>query len=386
MAGWRWLHSSDQPATWPFVLRVLGKAALLFVAFNLLFAWWQPLSLLGQVSLYNGPVTGRQRLPYGENPDRAYNLSLNNLEAMFASHAIAQPKAEDEFRVFLIGDSATWGILLEPAETLAGMLNAADLTAEDDRRVQVYNLGYPIMSLTKDLLLLDQAMQYDPDLIVWLFTLESFPRQKQLFPPLVQHNPAATRDLIAAYDLDLDPQDERFVDLDFWDQTIVGQRRELADWLRLQLYGIPWQATGIDQEATVIERAAEESISDLTARLRAREADATHFLYSPGGGIALVGATPERLIKLSYERLETMALAGTAPRGRDAEEDRALGQALLESLKDRAEHAVVVAAILIGVPCVYVITIRGGWFFLILVDLIILLETVEVVLWGKGAQ
>jgi hypothetical protein len=248
MAGWRWLHSSDQPATWPFVLRVLGKAALLFVVFNLLFAWWQPLLLLGQVSLYNGPVTGRQRLPYGENPDRAYNLSLNNLEAMFASHAIAQPKAEDEFRVFLIGDSATWGILLEPAETLAGMLNAADLTAEDDRRVQVYNLGYPIMSLTKDLLLLDQAMQYDPDLIVWLFTLESFPRQKQLFPPLVQHNPAATRDLIAAYDLDLDPQDERFVDLDFWDQTIVGQRRELADWLRLQLYGIPWQATGIDQD------------------------------------------------------------------------------------------------------------------------------------------
>jgi phosphatidate cytidylyltransferase len=35
------------------------------------------------------------------------------------------------------------------------------------------------------------------------------------------------------------------------------------------------------------------------------------------------------------------------------------------------------AAILIGVPCVYVITMRGGWFFLILVDLIILLGLTE---------
>ncbi len=33
-----------------------------------------------------------------------------------------------------------------------------------------------------------------------------------------------------------------------WDRTIIGSRRELADWFRLQLYGFLWAATGIDQE------------------------------------------------------------------------------------------------------------------------------------------
>jgi hypothetical protein len=34
---------------------------------------------------------------------------------------------------------------------------------------------------------------------------------------------------------------------DFLGKTIVGQRRALADWLRLQLYGFSWAATGVDQ-------------------------------------------------------------------------------------------------------------------------------------------
>jgi hypothetical protein len=84
-------------------------------------------------------------------------------------------------------------------------------------------------------------------LIVWLVTLESFPRDRQLFPPLVQHNTERVRDLIARYDLDLDPDDPRFEEADFLDQTIVGQRRALANWLRLQVYGFSWAATGIDQ-------------------------------------------------------------------------------------------------------------------------------------------
>ena len=104
------------------------------------------------------------------------------------------------------------------------------------------------MSLTKDLMLLDQAMDYEPDLIVWMFTLESFDRADQLDTALVQNNPDAVRDLIKRYDLDLNPDSDTFVEADFWDQTIVGQRRALADLLRLQLYGVAWAETGIDQE------------------------------------------------------------------------------------------------------------------------------------------
>ena len=66
------------------------------------------------------------------------------------------------------------------------------------------------MSLTKDILILSHAMRYEPDLIVWLVTLESFPYDKQLFPPLLQNNPEPVRRLIAAYRLNLDPQSTDF--------------------------------------------------------------------------------------------------------------------------------------------------------------------------------
>lgn len=232
--------------TWRSLFRILLKAAALFALLNLLFAWANPIETLGRVSLYNTLLPGRLRLPYGENPAQSYNLSLNNVPAMFASHVVSRPKAPDEYRVLLIGDSGTWGWLLENDQTLAAQLNAAHLT-ENGRRVTVYNLGYPIMALMKDLLLLDEAMQYQPDLIVWPVTLQSFPREQQLFPPLVQNNAERVRRLIAAYDLNLDPNDPRLVTPTFAERTLVGQRRALADWLRLQVYGFSWAYTGIDQ-------------------------------------------------------------------------------------------------------------------------------------------
>lgn len=57
------------------------------------------------------------------------------------------------------------------------------------------------------------------------------------------------------------------------------------------------------------------------------------------------GATPELLIARAGERIHTMALAGTAPRGASADEDRAHEYALLGSEKEREEHRLVVEAI-----------------------------------------
>jgi hypothetical protein len=205
------------------------------------------LPTLGKISLYNRLVPGRERLPYGENSAESYNLSLNNLKAMFASHEVSRAKAEDEYRVVLIGDSSTWGYLLEPEDTLAGQINRLKLVGADGRLIRAYNLGYPTMSLTKDLMLLDQAVGYSPDLVIWLFTLESFPRHEQLNSPLVQNNPEPVRQLIETYRLNLNANDARFVAYSFLDRTLVGRRREVADWLRLQLYGVKWAATGIDQ-------------------------------------------------------------------------------------------------------------------------------------------
>jgi hypothetical protein len=90
--------------------------------------------------------------------------------------------------------------------------------------------------------------RYEPDLIVWLTTLEAFPRDKQLTSPVVANNPQRVRDLIARYKLQLDPHDPALAQTNGWSRTIIGQRRALADLLRLQFYGVLWGATGIDQE------------------------------------------------------------------------------------------------------------------------------------------
>lgn len=233
--------------TWRVIARVLVKAAILLALCNVLFALLKPIDALGAVSLYNVVLPGRERLPYGEDSARSYNLSLFSLPAMFSSHVVAQPKAADEFRVIVIGDSGAWGWLLKNEDTLATQLTALGLTTPDGRRVVAYNLGYPILALTKDLLILDEALKHQPDLIVWPITLDSLPREKQLFSPLVQHNADRVRRLIDRYDLKLDRNDPRLIERSFWDETLIGRRRDLADWLRLQTYGFSWAATGVDQ-------------------------------------------------------------------------------------------------------------------------------------------
>ncbi len=229
--------------------RVIVKAGVLFALANLIFAALDPMPLLGRISAYNTLIPGRARLPYGDDPATDYNLSPYSLEAMLASHEIAGAAPDSgEFRVLLIGDSATWGFLLPSNQTLVSALSDGGFRAPDGRRVRAFNLGYPIMSLTKDLVLLDLALESRPDLVVWLVTLESFPLDKQLYPPLLQHNASRVRDLIDRYRLRLDPNDSRLVDPSFWDRTVMGRRRDLADLWRLQLYGVLWAATHIDQD------------------------------------------------------------------------------------------------------------------------------------------
>ncbi len=237
---------NDYPITRGFVLRVLLKAGLLFVVLNLLFAWADPLPLLGRISVYNTLVPGRERLPFGENP-ASYNLSLFQLDAMFSSHEISKAKAPDEYRVLLIGDSSIWGILLHPDDTLAGKLNDLNLTTPDGKTIRAYNLGYPTLSVMKDLLILDRAMACQPDMVVWLTTLEAMPDSKQVSSPIIQNNAASVRSLIEQYKLPIPPDNPAFVQPSYLDRTLVGQRRALADLFRLNAYGFLWAATGIDQ-------------------------------------------------------------------------------------------------------------------------------------------
>jgi hypothetical protein len=235
----------EQKQTRVRLFGVLLKATLLFVLFNFAFISLQDIPL-GKLSLYNFVFPGRERFPFGETRE-SYNLSLFDLDAMFASHVLAgAEKTPDEYRILLIGDSSVWGTLLVPDQTLAGQLNARPITA-CGKNVHVYNLGYPTISLMKDLMILDQAKQYHPDMIIWLTTLEAFPKDKQFDSPIVANNSERIRRLIGNYQLPMNPDDPALVNPSKWDQTFMSRRRALADLLRLQIYGALWASTGIDQ-------------------------------------------------------------------------------------------------------------------------------------------
>ncbi|NIS34928.1 MAG: isochorismate synthase, partial [Actinobacteria bacterium] len=60
------------------------------------------------------------------------------------------------------------------------------------------------------------------------------------------------------------------------------------------------------------------------------------------GSSTFVGASPELLVTREADRFQLRPLAGSAPRGATADEDRRLGDGLLASEKDRLEHAIVV--------------------------------------------
>ena len=74
----------------------------------------------------------------------------------------------------------------------------------------------------------------------------------------------------------------------------------------------------------------------LLSRLAARFPDCWTFAVD-----GLLGATPELLLRRTGRRLSARVLAGTAPRGAGAADER-LAAALLGSAKDRAEHALAV--------------------------------------------
>ncbi len=59
-------------------------------------------------------------------------------------------------------------------------------------------------------------------------------------------------------------------------------------------------------------------------------------------GVSIVGASPERYMKLTGDWVETRPIKGTKPRGKTPEEDLELAESLLNSRKDRAENIMIV--------------------------------------------
>jgi menaquinone-specific isochorismate synthase len=69
------------------------------------------------------------------------------------------------------------------------------------------------------------------------------------------------------------------------------------------------------------------------------------YIYSVAG---MFGASPELLVKVNHSEFSARVLAGTAGRGTDPGVDQAIGAALIESPKNRAEHKFAIDSLVVS--------------------------------------
>jgi anthranilate synthase component I len=82
---------------------------------------------------------------------------------------------------------------------------------------------------------------------------------------------------------------------------------------------------------------SETGPADLYARLR-RANPAPFAGLAVFGERAVISSSPERLVRVRGDRVDTRPIAGTRPRGADPQQDAALMRELIEHPKERAEH------------------------------------------------
>jgi menaquinone-specific isochorismate synthase len=121
------------------------------------------------------------------------------------------------------------------------------------------------------------------------------------------------------------------------------RRHEVGDYRASVAAGLERIAAGEFQKI-VLARAqdivADEPLHPLRMLngLRQRFPDCYAFSSADGSGRSFIGASPERLVRVSQGVLQTEALAGSARRGAGASEDAALAATLLHSEKDLREQ------------------------------------------------
>ena len=233
-------------------LRVLLKATFLFVVINVVFALVDP--PMGKITLYNYIVPGRLRFPYEKEPS-FYSIGHNapvyeDFDAMFGAHIISKRKPASEFRLILLGDSATWGVSVSADEMLSEQINRLHIQTCDGRNIRAYNLGYPMSFLARDVLLLDKAMEYKPDMVFWLITLSALQPKTAETYFIVPHSERYLQ-LANTYGFKLSYLSQPVQEPSLWDKTIIAQRRRLKNIILTQAFGVLWAATGIDNHESI---------------------------------------------------------------------------------------------------------------------------------------
>jgi anthranilate synthase component I len=89
--------------------------------------------------------------------------------------------------------------------------------------------------------------------------------------------------------------------------------------------------------------AAATSVDPFTVYRALRHVNPSPYMFFIRmGARAIVGSSPEMLVRVEGRRVETHPIAGTRPRGRSEEEDQRLADELKRNEKERAEHVMLV--------------------------------------------
>jgi isochorismate synthase len=100
--------------------------------------------------------------------------------------------------------------------------------------------------------------------------------------------------------------------------------------------------------ARCVRTATRAEAADIVDRLRTAFGTSCTIFAVARGDACFLGASPERLVRVDGHAVRTDALAGSAKRASDGDEDLALGNALRRDPKERHEHALVVRALQTG--------------------------------------
>ncbi|MDX1394124.1 MAG: chorismate-binding protein [Gemmatimonadota bacterium] len=97
-------------------------------------------------------------------------------------------------------------------------------------------------------------------------------------------------------------------------------------------------------QVVISQRAESDLETDVLSLYRAlRQANPSPYLFLIElDGTALIGSSPETLVRVEDGEVAVRPIAGTRPRGRDEVEDAALERELLADEKERAEHLMLV--------------------------------------------
>ena len=125
-----------------------------------------------------------------------------------------------------------------------------------------------------------------------------------------------------------------------WQSNVTeGQFHAMVDAAREHIHGGDAFQIVVSQR---FHKPLEASPFDVYRCLRAINPSPYMFFVALGGDRHVVGTSPEKLVQVEGKRVETRPLAGTRRRGADPAEDMRLERELLNDLKERAEHVMLV--------------------------------------------